>query len=173
MLVQKYGKISYRNCQDNLLISTIVTGIVMSQIKTANLSESSTVNLQTQQDSVVDNPSTGDLGIPEYGISFYITRISRAIIVRSNGDNFFIGRSVKESSPIVMLNLEDVNGFAMGVSRRHALIRTFEQTYEVIDLASRNGTWLEGQRLIPNKSYPLVSGSLLRIGQERLLVRYQ
>ncbi len=144
----------------------------MTKTRTDNLSELLTINMSDQQDTEVANPFIGDLVIPDDGISFYVTRISRAVIVQSDGDSFFIGRSVEESSPAAMLNLEDLNGFAMGVSRRHALIRVTGREYEVIDLASRNGTWLYDQRLIPNKPYLLPDGSLLRIGQERLLVRY-
>jgi pSer/pThr/pTyr-binding forkhead associated (FHA) protein len=144
----------------------------MTKTRTDNLSELLTINMSDQQDTEVANPFIGDLPAPDDGISFYITRISLAVIVRSGGDSFFIGRSMEGSSPVVMLNLEDLNGFAMGVSRRHAMVRVTGRAYEVIDLASRNGTWLSDQRLIPNKPYPLLDGSLLRIGQERLLVRY-
>ena len=144
----------------------------MTKTRTDNLSESLTINMTDQQDTEVANPFIGDLIIPDQGISFYITRLARAVIVRSDGDSFFIGRSMDGSLPAAMLNLEDLNGFAMGVSRRHALILAVGQGYEVMDLSSRNGTWLYDQRLLPNKSYLLPSGSLLRIGQERLLVRY-
>lgn len=145
----------------------------MTKTRTDNLSELLTINMSDQQATEVANPFIGDLIIPDQGISFYITRIARAVIVHSDGDSFFIGRNMDDSLPAVMLNLEDLNGFAMGVSRRHALIRVKGREYEVIDLASRNGTWLSDQRLIPNKPYPLLDGSLLRIGQERLLVRYR
>ncbi len=141
--------------------------------KTDNLSDSLTINLPEQQDSKFDIPYIGDLTIPDNGISFYIPRLSRAFIVSSEGGNFFIGRSIEPGRAAApMLNLEDLNGFAMGVSRRHAMVMVSGRGYEVIDLASRNGTWLYDQRLIPNKSYPMSDGSLLRVGQERLLVRY-
>jgi hypothetical protein len=144
----------------------------MSEEKTDHLSEALTSNLSGDQNSEMSIGAIDELSIPEHGISFYIVRISRAVIVDSEGDNFFIGRSVETDLPGPMLNLEDLEGFAMGVSRRHALVRVLETGYEVIDLASRNGTWLDGQRLVPNKAYPLKSGSLLRVGQERLLIRY-
>ena len=144
----------------------------MTETKTDTLSETSTVILSDQQDLLTDMPLIEDLAIPDHGISFYFPRLSRAIILPGYQDSFFIGRNMQEGSKDLMLDLEDLNGFAMGVSRRHALVRLIEREYEVVDLASRNGTWLYDQRLLPNKPYLLKDGSLLRIGQERLLVRY-
>lgn len=144
----------------------------MPETETDNFSELSTVNLPDQEDATTHIPIIEDLAIPDHGISFYLPRLSRAIIVPGDGDSFFIGRSMGGESRELMLDLEDLEGFAMGVSRRHALIRAIGHGYEVIDLASRNGTWLYDQRLFPHKPYPLNDGSLLRVGQERLLVRY-
>jgi hypothetical protein len=141
--------------------------------KTENLSENSTINLPNQQNSETGFESIDETTIPVDGISFYILRLSKSLIMPGKVESFFIGRNAQEDSTAPILDLEDLEGFAMGVSRRHALVRVNEQGYEVIDLSSRNGTWLDGQRLIPNKPYPLMSGTALRVGQERLLVRYR
>jgi len=110
--------------------------------------------------------------IPVEGISFYVMRLSKPIVVRSDRD-FFIGRDVDEDIWRPLVDLGELDGYAMGVSRRHAMIRPVERGYEVIDLFSTNGTWLDDQRLIPNKPYPLAPGAQLRLGQERLLVIYR
>lgn len=141
--------------------------------KTKNLSEDSTINLPNQQNSETGFEFIDEATIPVDGISFYILRLSKSLIMPGKVKSFFIGRNAQEDSTAPILDLEDLEGFAMGISRRHALVRVNEQGYEVIDLSSRNGTWLDGQRLIPNKPYPLMSGSALRVGQERLLVRYR
>jgi pSer/pThr/pTyr-binding forkhead associated (FHA) protein len=99
-------------------------------------------------------------------------RLARAIIVHGDKE-FFIGRIGQESSTELMVDLESFGGFMMGVSRRHAVIRPANDGYEITDLSSRNGTWLDGQRLFPNRAYPMASGEKLRIGRERLLVRYR
>jgi pSer/pThr/pTyr-binding forkhead associated (FHA) protein len=141
--------------------------------KNKNLSEDSTINLPNQQNSETGFEFIDETAIPADGISFYILRLSKSLIMPGNVESFFIGRNAQEDSAAQILDLEDLEGFAMGVSRRHALVRINEQGYEVIDLSSRNGTWLDGQRLVPNKPYPLRSGTALRVGQERLLVRYR
>lgn len=60
------------------------------------------------------------------------------------------------------------------VSRRHALLQWNQGTLEVIDLGSRNGTFVNDQRLdpLPNQPYsapvPLQRGSRLRFGNLEL-----
>jgi len=53
------------------------------------------------------------------------------------------------------------------------MIRREVNGYEVIDLSSRNGTWLNDDQLIPNKPYSLASGSQLRLARMRLFVLYR
>ena len=85
-----------------------------------------------------------------------------------------IGRKTEgDTSEETILDLTEFEGFKMGISRRHATIRQNESGYEVIDLSSTNGTWLNDERLIPNKPYPFVSGSQLRVGRMRFIVLYQ
>jgi pSer/pThr/pTyr-binding forkhead associated (FHA) protein len=110
--------------------------------------------------------------IPSQGVSFYIVRLARAIVVHT-GVEFFIGRDVGEDVWKPLVDLGEVDGYSMGVSRRHAMVRPVEHGYEIIDLFSTNGTWLDGQRLIPNIPYTLAPGSQLRVGQELILVIYR
>lgn len=146
----------------------------MYETKTDHLSEAFTAGLSEQPNSEVCPHPLVSVEIPSEGVSFYIIRIARAIIVPSN-DNFFIGRSAVEDTTKPMLNLENLDGLGMSssVSRRHALICPVEHGYEIVDLFSKNGTWIGGLRLLPNKPYLLTSGDILKVGQERLLVRYQ
>src|SRR5690349_785123 len=102
-------------------------GIYMPDEKTKNLNEALTTNLSNEQDVTPHLESIKELSIPYDGISFYIIRISRAIVVRSNGYNFFVGRMADEDPSVPMLNLEDLEGFVMGVSRHHAQVRVVEQ----------------------------------------------
>ena len=72
-----------------------------------------------------------------------------------------------------MLDLSPLGGYGQGVSRRHVAIRRTEQGYEVLDLGSVNGTWLNNVRLAPHKYHPLASRSHLRVGSMRLLLLYR
>lgn len=51
------------------------------------------------------------------------------------------------------------------VSAQHAVVRWRAPHWEVRDLGSRNGTYLEGVRLVPGQTYPLRSGSKLVFGK--------
>ena len=72
-----------------------------------------------------------------------------------------------------MLDLSVLNAFDLGVSRRHAMIRHRGSDFEVLDLTSRNGTWLNGKKLLPNQPYRFASGSNLRLGQMQLFIMYR
>lgn len=58
-----------------------------------------------------------------------------------------------------------------GVSRRHALIRPGDSTLYLIDQNSTNGTWVNGQRLMPGRDFPLSDGDSLELGALRMTLR--
>lgn len=109
--------------------------------------------------------------IPKQGIAVYFAETTKPFVVRTDRE-FIIGRSlIPTSEPL--LDLSDFNGFKMGLSRRHAMIRRAGSGYEIIDLSSTNGTWLNDKRLTPYAPYPLPSGSRLLLSRIRLFVFYR
>ena len=110
--------------------------------------------------------------IPADGITFYVMRLAKVIVVHPQGD-FFIGRNVEEESWNPQVNLAELDGFADSVSRRHAMVHPLEHGYEITDLFSKNGTMLDDRRLVPNIAYTLVSGMQLSIGREQLMVIFR
>lgn len=112
-----------------------------------------------------------EVAVPESGIVFYVEgQTSHAYI--DSKEEFILGRKVGTVSEI-LLDLAPFGGYSMGLSRRHATIRWAGKGYEVLDLGSVNGTWLNEERLAPHKIYSLPSGSHLRLGRMRLFVFYQ
>lgn len=55
------------------------------------------------------------------------------------------------------------------VSRQHAEIRWTGKAYCIVDKGSTNGTWLNGQRLVPNEPRELKSGDRIAVGRLSLL----
>jgi pSer/pThr/pTyr-binding forkhead associated (FHA) protein len=102
------------------------------------------------------------------GIAIYILGSTTPMAVQTEQE-FVIGRIVEPTKEIVV-DLSSFGGFEMGVSRRHAIIRQGPNGYEIMDLGSTNGTWLNGQRLAPNKPYALLSASHIRVAGIRLFV---
>jgi len=56
------------------------------------------------------------------------------------------------------------------ISRRHARIRRRRTGFEIEDLNSSNGTWVDGERLEPFRPVPLRSGAVVRLGSLSLSV---
>jgi FHA domain len=108
--------------------------------------------------------------IPEDGVGIYVAGAFKPYYLYVYKE-LIIGRTA-EATLEATLDLSDLDGFNMGVSRRHAMIRRTESGFEVLDLSSRNSTWLNAEKLVPNRPYPLASGSQLRVGEMRLLVVY-
>lgn len=109
--------------------------------------------------------------IPSDGVAVYFEGTTKPVEILTDKE-FVVGRRVV-ATPESFLDLSDFDGFKMGLSRRHAMIRRAESGYEIIDLSSTNGTWLNDERLVPYKTYPLASGSQLRLSRIRLIVFYR
>ncbi|MBN1562621.1 MAG: FHA domain-containing protein [Anaerolineae bacterium] len=87
-------------------------------------------------------------------------------------DTMILGRQVpNEAAPEIDLTI--YNAYAMGVSRRHALIRSSPDGYTIEDLGSANGTWVNENRLPPHKPHALGSGDQIRIGHLVLFVYFK
>ena len=108
--------------------------------------------------------------IPEGGVGIHIAGAPKPYYVPVYKE-LIIGRQ-SEATLEAVLDLSDLDAFNMGISRRHAMIRRTESGFEVLDLSSRNGTWLNAIQLVPNKPYPIASGSQLRLGRMRLFIVY-
>ncbi len=130
-----------------------------------------TTDMQAVDLERIKNWSIDEAMVPDGGIAVYVEGEFNPVYIDSKGE-FVIGRKVGTTSE-GLLDLSASGGYHLGVSRRHAVIRRTEHGYEMLDLGSANGTWLNDQRLVPHKSYPLASGSHLRLGSMRLSVRYR
>ena len=133
--------------------------------------ESRTTEMQTEVPEKIGELRIDEALIAAGGIALYVAGTSDRVFLYS-AEEFVIGRKVEETSES-FLDLSELGGFQLGLSKRHATIRRAELGYEAIDLSSSNGTWLNDERLIPNKPYPMASGSRLRLGQMRFFVLYR
>jgi hypothetical protein len=114
--------------------------------------------------------STGLL-TPETGVALYIPEQAQPIAIRTE-EKIILGRRLENAQEDVV-DLTPYGAFVHGVSRWHATISFVAGEYEVSDLNSTNGTWLNEQKLTPLKPYTLPNGSMLRLGKLRLLIMYK
>lgn len=84
-----------------------------------------------------------------------------------------IGRydAAAQVSPDVDLTPYGASG--KGVSRRHAAIVRRDGALHLVDLESPNGTYLNGQKLIPNQARVLRDGDDIRLGHLVLRVTFE
>ncbi|MCS6993937.1 MAG: FHA domain-containing protein [Anaerolineales bacterium] len=109
--------------------------------------------------------------LPDTGIAFFFPEDQMPFEICPE-DEFLIGRKT-DDSPEYMLDLAIYDAFGHGVSRRHARVRRTPEGYEITDLESTNGTWVNEQRLAPHQPQFLPSGAMLRLGRMRMMVAYK
>lgn len=81
---------------------------------------------------------------------------------------FLLGRHLdSEESGLDLMHYKDY-----GVSRRHALILKHNVTLMIQDLRSKNGTYLNGERLSPSKAVVLRDGDVLWLGNLEVKVNF-
>ena len=113
-----------------------------------------------------------DFEIPSKGIVLINLEDGQPITMQDE-KSFILGRVSSEmKTRELLIDLTELGALDLGVSRVHAIIRKARDGYEIMDMGSSNGTWLENQRLIPNQPYPLESGDRIRIGRLNILVFY-
>jgi hypothetical protein len=130
-----------------------------------------TTDMRSLTPESIGDWSISEAMLPRSGLAVYIEGQTDPVYIDSDAE-FVLGRKVGQTSE-GLLDLAPMGGYHLGLSRRHALVRQTERGYELLDLGSVNGTWLNEERLIPHKAYPLTSGSFLRLGRMRLYIVYR
>ena len=112
-----------------------------------------------------------DFEIPSKGVVLINLDDGQPVAIL-NEHAFILGRfsaEIKIQEPLADLTSLSID---YGVSRTHALIRKTKDGYQITDLNSSNGTWLENDRLIPQKPYAVESGDRIRMGRLNVLIFY-
>ena len=113
-----------------------------------------------------------DFEIPTEGVVLINLENGQPISMQEE-KTFILGRiSAEIKTPEPLVDLTPFDALSLGISRVHAMIRQTKEGYQITDLESSNGTWLENKRLVPKEPYPLDSGDRIRIGRLNILVFY-
>jgi pSer/pThr/pTyr-binding forkhead associated (FHA) protein len=90
------------------------------------------------------------------------------ILPLADRTEFTLGRSA-EGQPIVPdVDLSPYNAYANGVSRLHAVIKLIEDQIVLVDLGSSNGTYLNGNRLLPYDETTVSHGDVVYLGKLKI-----
>jgi len=106
--------------------------------------------------------------LPENSFALFIMEDDNPLIVK-NSEVIYLGRFAQNPTSS-SVDLTKYGAAEMGVSRSHARINWSEGIYELEDLASSNGTWLNYQRLAYGTSYELHNGDVILLGQLQLTI---
>jgi hypothetical protein len=83
-----------------------------------------------------------------------------------------IGRRDPLSGDTPDVDLHEYNALDRGVSRRHATIVRRGTSLQIVDSGTPNGSYLNGQRLIPSQPRILRDGDELRLGKITLYISF-
>lgn len=87
-------------------------------------------------------------------------------------DTMLIGRPDPKNDIEPEIDVVPYGGHTMGVSRKHALIRTINNRVTIEDLKSANGTYINEHILETGKEYRIRDRDIIRIGHMRLQVHF-
>jgi pSer/pThr/pTyr-binding forkhead associated (FHA) protein len=79
-----------------------------------------------------------------------------------------IGRAYPDSESVPDIDLTPFNAEDLGVSRQHMNLMLQDDRVVMVDLGSVNGSYLNGQRLEPEKSYPIRNGDEIELGMMKI-----
>jgi len=102
-------------------------------------------------------------------LTLLVVRSGRRISIDAS-DDLLVGRkdNVRGIYPDIDLGLDD--GYDAGVSRRHAVIAPVHDGWNIEDLGSANGTFVNSKRLAANTPTLARSGDELRFGTLQLRI---
>jgi hypothetical protein len=86
-------------------------------------------------------------------------------------DELVLGRRNGSDKPD--MDLHDFDAVNKGVSRRHASVLWREGELHIVDNGSANGTFINGERLVPYQPWVLQHGDDVRLGYLVLRVRFE
>lgn len=88
-----------------------------------------------------------------------------ALALTTDQPEVIVGREDTISGVFPGINLEPYGAQDAGVSRKHVLLRWSGASWQVEDLNSVNGTFLNRKRLVAGQPQPLTHGDELRLGK--------
>ncbi|MBN1287226.1 MAG: FHA domain-containing protein [Anaerolineae bacterium] len=125
------------------------------------------IETKTFTDEDLDVPVRESAGTatfePEHAVRIEVAGMNPLVTYPSPEITF--GRSDPVSGVAPDVDLTPFAAYRMGVSRNHAAIRAETNRLYLRDLDSSNGTFLNGQRLVPHQPYILHNGDEVRLGR--------
>lgn len=121
----------------------------------------------------IDNDSDANIAKATWGAARFKQGSAIIIHVRDADEpvtvepaqRVIFGRSDDNSTVKPDVDFASYGAIEKGVSRQHAALEVNEDTLMLLDVGSSNGTYLNGQRLLPNQPRVLRDGDEVRLGK--------
>lgn len=94
------------------------------------------------------------------------------LVVDVRGE-MMIGRSDNATEYTPEIDLTRHGAYRLGLSRKHALLRRKGDLLELVDMGSRNGTIINGQKLAPQDTTIIHDGDEVQLGNLTLRMIFQ
>ena len=118
---------------------------------------------KVSEDSDQEIPPTPD----NANLSLYLVETGEVIDLLGLTE-FTLGRSSEDQPILPDIDLAPYHAYDYGVSRLHASIKLSQPFALLTDFGSANGTQLNGQKLTPNKPYPITHGDIFTLGKMKI-----
>lgn len=117
---------------------------------------------------------TGDSGVFHTNMHLMVRIVGQEseLTVPIQGE-VVIGRYDSSTDYRPELDLSEHAAYQLGVSRKHAILRREGKNLHIVDLGSRNGTYLNGKRLDPQAPHAIHHGDELQIGKITLKLTFK
>ncbi len=142
-------------------------------------------NCGTQLDLTISRSDIATIDIPlppQITLTEPVTALSNQGLVADFGtdslqfpiaNRVYLGRDIPPKEYTSFIDLDPFGALTKGVSRLHALIeRTEDFAYQVMDLGSTNGTFVNGEQLVPLNYTVLEQDDKVVLGHFSIIVRY-
>ncbi len=121
--------------------------------------------LHTKEGQESDQPTPPTPG--DASLSLFIIETGEVIPLEGLTE-FTIGRSSEDQPILPDIDLAPYHAYDYGVSRLHASIELSQPFPLLIDFGSANGTLLNGQKMVPNRPYPITHGDIFSLGKMKI-----
>jgi hypothetical protein len=122
-------------------------------------------------------------GTPRWGSARFNGKMNLIIEAVESGQQFvfdaervnevILGRRDPDTGDQPHVDLTEAGALENGVSRKHAVIVRREGSLHIMDYASANGTYLNGQKLVAQQPRILRDGDDIRLGHLVIRVNFQ
>ena len=122
-------------------------------------------------------------GTPRWGSARFTPRThlvlgiegeTRSLTFNANDiTELILGRADPKTGEAPQVNLSDYGALEKGVSRKHAVINRKDGSLYLVDQGSANGTYLNGQKLLPQQERVLRDGDDVRLGHLMMRITFE